>query len=157
MEKIRNTLGVSKGDDMSGIDVDQSALLQDEQFAEEANNPETSLDKGANPKDINSAGGPSFGRESKVPDHKSELLNKLDPRIGFTPEEADANLLKYESKYGKPKNGSKEGKDGLASNMSGIGGDQSALMQNEQFAKQANSPYHSTSVEVAPQDSEGYS
>ena len=157
MEKIRNTLGVSKGDDMSGIGVDQSALLQDAQFAKEANNPEMSLDKGTNSKDINSAGGPSFGRESKVPNHKSELLNKLDPRIGYTPEEADANVAKYESKYGKPKEGSKEGKEGPGSNMSGIGGDQSALMQNEQFAKQANSPYHSTSVEVPPQDSEGHS
>lgn len=128
MAKIRNTLGVSKGDDMSGISVDQSALMENEQFAKEASNPETSLDKDINPKDINSTGGPSFGRESKVPQHKSELLNKLDPRIGYTPEEADASIDRYESKYGKPREDvMEEQMEPPGSKMMGIGSDQSAL------------------------------
>ena len=67
MEKIKNTLGISKGDGMSGIGVDQSALMENEDFARQATNPESSLDKGTNPKDINSAGGPSFGRRVKNP------------------------------------------------------------------------------------------
>ena len=90
---------------MSGIGVDQSALMQNEEFAKQANDPEMSIDRETNPKDINSAGGPSFGRESKVTHHKSELLNKLDPRIGYTPEEADAAVERYESKFGKPREG----------------------------------------------------
>ena len=138
MEKVKNTLGISKGGGMSGIGVDQSALMQNEEFAEQANNPEMSIDKGTNPKDINSAGGPSFGRESKTAHHNSELLNKLDPRIGYTPEEADAAVERYESKYGKPKEGSLEKHQSSkpGSSMSGIGADQSAW--------------------VAAQDSEGH-
>lgn len=157
MEKIRNTLGLTKGEDMSGIDTDQSAMMQDEEFAKVASNPESSIDKGTNPKDINSAGGPTFGRESKIPNHKSEPLNKLDPRIGYAPEEADAAVDRYESKYGKPKEGFMEGNYAPASNMAGMGGDQSAMMQNEQFAKEATAPYQSRSAEAPPQDSKGHS
>lgn len=139
MEKIKNTLGISKGDGMSGIGVDQSALMENEDFARQATNPESSLDKGTNPKDINSAGGPSFGRESKIPEHKSELLNKLDPRIGYTPEEADASVERYENKYGKPDEGvMKNKREAEGWKMSGIGADQSAL------------------GEAPPQDDEGH-
>ena len=128
MEKIKNTLGISKGDGMSGIGVDQSAMMENEDFAREAKNPEMSLDKGTNPKDINSAGGPSFGRESKIPEHKSGLLNKLDPRVGYTPEEAEASLERYENKYGKPDEGAMKNRlEAPGSKMSGIGADQSAL------------------------------
>lgn len=128
MEKIKNTLGISKGDGMSGIGVDQSAMMENEDFAREATNPEMSLDKGTNPKDINSAGGPSFGRESKIPEHKSGLLNKLDPRVGYTPEEAEASLERYENKYGKPDEGAMKNRlEAPGSKMSGIGADQSAL------------------------------
>jgi hypothetical protein len=157
MEKIKNTLGISKGEDMSGIDVDQSAMMQNEEFAKVASNPKSSDGKGTNTKDINSAGGPTFGRESKIPEHKSNLLNKLDPRIGYTPEEADASVERYESKYGKPDESRMEGKDAPGSSMAGMGGNQSALMQNEQFAKEAGMPHQSTSSETPQQDSEGHS
>lgn len=76
MEKIKNTLGISKGDGMSGIGVDQSALMQNEEFAKHASNPEASVDHQIDPKDMNSPGGPTFGRQSKIPEHKSALLNK---------------------------------------------------------------------------------
>jgi hypothetical protein len=76
MENIKNTLGISKGDSMSGIDVDQSALMQNEEFAKEISNPEASAGKDINYKQLNSSGGPNYGRESKIPEHKSALLNK---------------------------------------------------------------------------------
>jgi len=124
MEKVKSTLSISKGDGMSGIGVDQSALMQNEEFAKEASNPEMSKDKNINTKDINSAGGPSFGRESKVPHHKSELLNKLDPRIGYTPDEANASAERYEEKYGKPREGVlQEKKANAGTQMMGIGSD----------------------------------
>lgn len=157
MEKIRSTLGISKGEDMSGIDTDQSAMMQNEEFAKVVSKPQSSDGKGTNTKDINSAGGPTFGRESKIPEHKSNLLNKLDPRIGYTPDEADASVDRYEARYGKPDESKMEGKDALGSNMAGMGGDQSPLMQNEQFAKEAGMPHESTSTETPPQDSEGHS
>jgi hypothetical protein len=76
MEKIKNTLGISKSDDMSGIDADQSALMQNEEFVKETNNPEASAGKDINYKQLNSSGGPNYGRESKIPEHESAPLNK---------------------------------------------------------------------------------
>jgi hypothetical protein len=76
MEKIKNTLGISKGDDMSGIGVDQRALTQNEQFVKDASNPEAIANKDINYKQLNSSGGPNYGRGSKTPEHKSTFLNK---------------------------------------------------------------------------------
>ena len=118
---------------MSGIGVDQTSLLQNEEFAKQANDDEMSKDKGTNPKDINNAGGPTYGRESKVEEHKSEVLNKLDPRIGYKSDEVDASVERYEAKYGKPKEGfEKEHKDSKPElSMAGIGSDQSALFPRD--------------------------
>jgi hypothetical protein len=127
MEKIKSTLDISKGGGMSGIGTDQSALLRDEEFKTQSeDHPEQVPD--INPKDLNTPGGPNYGRTSKIPDHKSALLNKLDPRIGYTDKEIDENIASYEAKYGKPKEGfMEEMEETPGSSMSGIGPNQSAL------------------------------
>lgn len=52
---------------------------------------------------------------------------RVDPRIGYTPEEADAALERYEDKFGKPREGILEERAQTTPKMAGFGADQTAL------------------------------
>jgi len=140
MSSIFNKLKVTKSEGMSGIGADQGALRDTLEASDSSSfNPDMAKESGAEPYDEigsgkgkqldrapNTVGGPSFGRTSTIPKHKSEALNKVDPRIGFDDDKVrEEDLERYETKYGKPSDVS----DGhlRGTTMSGIGSDQSAL------------------------------
>jgi len=135
MSGILNKLKVERSEGMRRIDADQEALkdtLEAESASSDTKYVEANeighgqgqqLDRAPN-----TAGGPSFGRTSTIPQHKSEALNKVDPRIGYDSDDVRKEDLEgYEKKYGKPgdiADGHLRGRD-----MAGIGADSSALEQ----------------------------
>lgn len=132
MPAILDKLKVSKSDGMGGIGADQGQIAEsinmkgdDESVPDHVTG---TREKGPPGRAPNSAGGPSFGRTSFIPRHESELLNKLDPRIGYDDDKVREDAVeKYEAKYGKP--GEIPDPQLRGDDMSGIGADQSALQQ----------------------------
>lgn len=176
MEKVKSALDISKGDGMSGIGVDQTALLENPEFKDQVENtvegkpiseyasirsstlPPAALECCAfsyqhnrsvvcphwlmdlqpqDPRDLNTSGGPNYGRMSKTEDHKSSLLNKLDPRIGYTEKDINDSVTSYEAKYGKPHEPELPVGEYPGSKMSGMGTDQSSLAQPQQTPQDA--------------------
>ncbi|KIW51207.1 hypothetical protein PV05_09949 [Exophiala xenobiotica] len=145
MAAVLEKLKVSKSEGMSGIGADQGALQDSNspsfnptKSGDQAPDPSLGVgsgeDKGLE-QAPNSFGGPSFGRTSKVPRHKSEFLNSLDPRIGYDDDKTrEEDLERYESKYGKPEDFPDAQLRGT--DMAGVGPDQRALRENPDFASQ---------------------
>ncbi|KIW81421.1 hypothetical protein Z517_04446 [Fonsecaea pedrosoi CBS 271.37] len=147
MSAFLDKLKVSKSEGMSGLGADQGALRDKLEasdsltsHAENGNEPGTrgrdeigsgkgqELDRAPN-----TFGGPSFGRTSTIPRHESEVLNKVDPRIGYDGDEIRQGELKqYESKYGGP-SGDISDAHLRGTDMAGIGPDQSVLGQKPDF------------------------
>jgi len=157
MSTLINKLKVARSEGMSGIGADQGALdIQPEQLGVNPHNhehhssmgivggaddvhPDADAKVAENAQEVsnrapNSFGGPSFGRTSKVPKHKSELLNKLDPRVGYDEDEVrQQDLERYEAKYGKPSDFPEPQLRGV--DMAGIGPDQTSLRADPEFRK----------------------
>ncbi|EXJ89103.1 hypothetical protein A1O3_02167 [Capronia epimyces CBS 606.96] len=144
MSGLLDKLSMTKSDGMSGIGPDQGALNESDSPSINPTNSGTreqselgvgSGDGKGLDRAPNSFGGPSFGRTSKTTSHKSETLNKLDPRIGYDDDDVrQQELERYESEYGKPEDFSDVQLN--VRNMSGIGADQSALRENPAFRAQ---------------------
>ncbi|OQV00851.1 hypothetical protein CLAIMM_06293 [Cladophialophora immunda] len=147
MSAFFEKLKVSKSDGMSGMGSDQGALrdkleAEDPQYFHPANGEGQGAHAGdelgsGKGQELNRApntfGGPSFGRTSAIPRHKSEAMNKVDPRIGYDGDEARQEALeRYESKYGKPSGDISDGQM-RGTDMAGLGPDQSALGQTPDF------------------------
>ncbi|KIV77936.1 hypothetical protein PV11_09708 [Exophiala sideris] len=138
---IFDKLKVTKSDSMSGIGADQGALQDSESPSlnpTKAGEPEPNQDLGVNGDDLdrapNSFGGPSYGRVSKTEKHKSEFLNKMDPRIGYDDDETRKEAeQRYEAKYGKPEDAPDAHMRGTE--MAGIGPDQRALRADPEFRR----------------------
>ncbi|EXJ94940.1 hypothetical protein A1O1_00058 [Capronia coronata CBS 617.96] len=145
MSPLFEKLKPSKSDGMSGIGADQGAL---ETSGSPSFNPTKSADQEGDPdlgvgsgdgkgqeRAPNTFGGPSFGRTSQTSKHDSELLNKLDPRIGYDGDEVrEQDLEQYEKKYGRPE--PVPDADSRGVDMVGIGPDQSALREDPTFRSQ---------------------
>lgn len=141
MPAVFDKLKVAKSDGMSSIGADQGALQDSESPSlnpTKSGEPEGDSNLGVGGEGLdrapNSFGGPSFGRVSKIQPHKSELLNKLDPRIGYDDDELrQQDLKRYENNYGKPEDFPDAQMRGT--DMAGIGPDQRALRENPEFRR----------------------
>ena len=139
MDKIRSATGLTDPG-APGIGVNQSSLSHDAEFQATHNiaaakAAEARAQASVDPKQMNSASMMTDAVGKATPAgarHASEWKNKLDPRVGYSDEEAQESKERYEAKYGKtPGEVERKSDAEVAGQMQGLGADQNALFEEK--------------------------